>query len=126
MRSGAHARKLETHAVSSTDALLAEMSNWSNLGKDPAFVAELTKAHVVEDLLALMESQGINRNQLAQRLGKSRQYVGRVLGEQANFTIERLAEFAAALDANLEVRITSPNQNGITPLPRSGGVRRAR
>lgn len=74
------------------------------LDADPRFVAEFLKARFVEDILRAMERTGLNKNTLATRLGKSRQYVGRVLNERANFTIETMAEIACALGLRLSVK----------------------
>ena len=96
---------LET--VPTTEETLAELSRMDipDLEKDPEFVADTLKGMVTEDLLHAMAEQGLNRNQLAQKMGKSRQYIGRVLNESANFTLERLAEFACALNRKIEIRI---------------------
>ena len=72
---------------------------------DPDFVAGFLKMQFVEDIFKAMHEQGINRNQLAAKLGKSRQYVGRILNENANFTLETLAEIACALDMHVAARL---------------------
>lgn len=77
------------------------------LESDPGFIAEYLKAQFVEDVLKAMDEQGLNRNQLANRLGKSRQYVGRVLNETSNFTLDTLAEFACVLGMHVTVRLHS-------------------
>ena len=48
---------------------------------------------------------GITKSELARQLGKSRQYVGRVLDEEEgeNFTLETMAAFACAVGLRLEV-----------------------
>jgi transcriptional regulator with XRE-family HTH domain len=62
---------------------------------------------VVEDILHAMEVGGIKQNALATKLGKSRQYVGKILAEnsRANFTIDTLAEISAVLGVQLCVRL---------------------
>lgn len=77
----------------------------STLSKDALFVAEFAKAKVVNDISDMMNAQSINKSDMACLLGKSRQYVGQALSEHTNFTIERLAEFAVALNGELQVRI---------------------
>ena len=64
---------LET--VPTTEETLAELSRMDipDLDKDPEFVADRLKCMVTEDLLHAMAEQGLNRNQLAQKMGKSRQ-----------------------------------------------------
>lgn len=82
----------------------------AELDRDPQFVADLLKGMVTEDIVRAMEEEGLNRNQLARKLGKSRQYIGRVLNESANFTLERLAEFACGLGRRITVRMVRQDQ----------------
>ena len=72
---------------------------------DPQFVAGALKMQLVEDILKAMEEQGLNKNTLAERLGKSRQYVGRILNESANFTLESVAEIACTLGMQTAIRL---------------------
>lgn len=85
------------------------------LGADPEFLADYSKGLIVEDILRAMEATGINRNTLAAKLGKSRQYVGKILDEErrANFTIDTLAELSSALDVKLHVRMLPENEKMI-------------
>jgi len=68
-----------------------ELKHGERLEKDPEFLQEYMVASIVEDILQVMDEEGISKSQLAKRLGKSRQYVGRVLNETANFTIKSVA-----------------------------------
>ena len=70
---------------------------------------------IVEDILRAMESAGLNRNTLASKIGKSRQYVGKILDEDhsANFTIETLAELSVALGVQLHLRMLPANEHMI-------------
>jgi len=93
-------------ATPNTDGLAEQIqADVENLDSDPEFVAEFMKMQFVEDIFRAMHEQGINRNQLATKLGKSRQYVGRILNENANFTLETLAEIACALDMHVAARL---------------------
>jgi ribosome-binding protein aMBF1 (putative translation factor) len=85
------------------------------LRTDPAFLADYFKGLVVEDILRAMEQSGLNRNTLAVKLGKTRQYVGKILdeGRRANFTIDTLAELSAALGVKLHVRMLPENEHMI-------------
>jgi len=76
-----------------------------DLDLNPAFVADFLKAQFVEDILRTMEASGLNKNALAEKLGKSRQYVGRILNETGNFTIETMAEIGCALGAQVAIRL---------------------
>lgn len=83
------------------------------LRSDPAFLADVSKGLIVEDILRAMEEAGLNRNSLAAKLGKTRQYVGKILDEErrANFTIDTLAEISAVLGVKLHVRMLPENEH---------------
>lgn len=85
------------------------------LRADSEFLAEVSKGLVVEDILRAMDAAGHNRNTLATRLGKSRQYIGKILDEEnpANFTIDTLAELAAVLGVKLHVRMLPESEHMI-------------
>jgi len=85
------------------------------LRADPEFLADVSKGLIVEDILRAMEEAGLNRNTLAAKLGKSRQYIGKILDEEnpANFTIDTLAELSAALGVKLHVRMLPENEHMI-------------
>lgn len=74
--------------------------------EDPEFVAGCLKAQLVEEILCAMDEQGVSKSQLAQRLGKSRQYVGRILNETANFTIDSIAQLLCALNCDIKLTIS--------------------
>ena len=99
-----------------TPAELARLQKAAALLRaDPAFLADVTKGLIVEDILRAMEATGLNRNTLATKLGKSRQYIGKILDEEqpANFTIDTLAEFSAALGVKLHVRMLPESEHMI-------------
>lgn len=85
------------------------------LRADPEFLADVSKGLIVEDIVRAMEDAGLNRNTLAGKLGKSRQYLGKILDEEnpANFTINSLAELSAALGVKLHVRMLPENEHMI-------------
>jgi hypothetical protein len=78
--------------------------------KDPAFVAAYLRAQLVEDVYRAMEVTGLNKNTLARRLGKTRQYVGRILNESANFTFRTVADLACAIGWQVNVRLYAPTE----------------
>ncbi|NOQ23528.1 MAG: helix-turn-helix domain-containing protein [Candidatus Aegiribacteria sp.] len=86
---------------------MSELKERLRLEKDPEFLQEYMVANIVEDILQSMDEEGISKSQLAKRLGKSRQYVGRVLNETANFTIKSVARIAAALGKDVVLRLKS-------------------
>ncbi len=82
------------------------------LDRDPEFLADYDKGLVVEDVLRALEDSGLSQNALAEKIGKSRQYLSKILDEdhRVNFTIETLAKLSAALDLQLHVRMLPPNE----------------
>ncbi len=89
-----------------TQALLGEL-DVIDLDKDPAFVLDSIKARFVEDVCQAMKVKGINQSDLAKLLGKTKQYVSRVLNETANFTLSSIVEISIALGCSVELRIKS-------------------
>ena len=59
----------------------------------------------IEDVWRLMEEQKVSRAELARRLGTSRAYVTKLLGGNANFTLQTMAKVAMALGAQVHVHI---------------------
>ena len=94
---------LET--VPDLDTVLDELDHLDvpDIENDPEFQADLLKGAVTEGILRAMEEKEVNRNQLSKLMGKSRQYVGHSLNENANFTLKRLAEFAVALGRKVAI-----------------------
>lgn len=80
---------------------------------DPEFLAEYMKGSLVADIFQAMEEKALNKSQLAERLGKSRQYVGRVLNETANFTIDSIAQISTALEMDVVLRLKKPTDVAI-------------
>jgi transcriptional regulator with XRE-family HTH domain len=74
------------------------------------FNAALAKAEIVQDLLRALEECGINRSELARRLGTSRQYVSEIIREESNLSVQSLAELAAAFGWQLIVSIIPPGE----------------
>src|SRR5689334_15908008 len=67
-----------------------------------------------ESLVREMERQGVNRSELARRIGATPAYVTKILRGKANFTLETMVRLARALAADLHVQIgteAAPAQN---------------
>lgn len=99
-----------------TPAELARLEEAANtLRSDPEFLADVSKGFIVEDILRAMQAAGLNRNTLAKKLGKSRQYIGKILDEEnpANFTIDTLAELSVALGVKLHTRMLPEGEHMI-------------
>lgn len=60
----------------------------------------------VEGIHRLMEERGVSRAELARRLGTSRAYVTKLLGGNANFTLETMTKVAMALGAKVHVHVS--------------------
>ena len=65
-----------------------------------------------EDIWRLMEEQKVSRAELARRLGTSRAYVTKLLGGNANFTLQTMTKVAMALGATIHVHVA--DQKAIT------------
>lgn len=76
-----------------------------NLRNDPLFWAEDAKTDFTEEIVRLMEEQGVSKKELALRLGTSQSYITKVLNENVNFTIESMSKIALALDGKMEIQI---------------------
>jgi transcriptional regulator with XRE-family HTH domain len=70
------------------------------LQSDPAFEADVIKMVFVNEMLEALEAHGKTKAKLADKLGKSRQYVQKLFNEdkRVNFTIDTMCEIAHALD----------------------------
>ena len=64
--------------------------------------AEYKKLMIVEDLLRLMKEQGINRTELAKRMGVPNSRITAMLKGTNNFTIETLVRAGRAIGAELQ------------------------
>lgn len=65
-----------------------------------------------EDIWRLMEEQKVSRAELARRLGTSRAYVTKLLGGNANFTLQTMTKVAMALGATVHVHVA--DQKAVT------------
>jgi len=69
------------------------------LAHDPEFIADCIKGDFVNAILAEMQAQGINKNQLAIKWGKSRQHISQILDQEKskNFTIDTIVSLSMTL-----------------------------
>lgn len=70
-----------------------------------AYAREALLYNVTEDILVLLEDLGVSKNELAERLGKSRSYVTQVLSGTRNMTLGTLSDICFALNAEPQVEI---------------------
>ena len=69
---------------------------------DPVYWTERAILSVTEEIFVAMEKHGIQRSELARRLGTSPAYVTKILRGKANFTLESLARIAFALGGEFQ------------------------
>ncbi|RTZ58943.1 MAG: hypothetical protein DSZ31_04795 [Gammaproteobacteria bacterium] len=65
--------------------------------KDYEFVYELLKDHLAVQLKALMEKKGINKKELAKRMGVSPSYVTKIFSSE-NISLKTIAKVLVALE----------------------------
>jgi plasmid maintenance system antidote protein VapI len=63
-----------------------------------------------EDICRLMDEQNVSRAELARRLGTSRAYITKLLGGNANFTLQTMVKVAMALGAAVHVHVADKNK----------------
>ncbi len=83
------------------------------LEDDPEFLADVERSRFVNLVLAAMEEKKINRSELARRIGKSRQYVQKLLDEDArvSFTLKTITSVLFALDKRLTLGVEDANSS---------------
>ncbi|MFH0880808.1 MAG: helix-turn-helix transcriptional regulator [Lentisphaerota bacterium] len=104
-----------------------------SLNRDAGFMADYLKGLFVEDVLRAMEEDGLSQSDLAARMGKSRQYLSKVLNldRRVNFTVETMAEFGATLGRKVAMRLLAPSETmamfqvlsgpeTVSPMPKWG------
>ena len=95
-----------------------ETQETMDLTRDPEFISLYLKGSFTEAILQAMQEEGFTKGSLAEKLGKSRQYVSRVLNEEANFTIETMVQFCLALNRQLSLLVHRPEEMAVTkPRP---------
>jgi transcriptional regulator with XRE-family HTH domain len=73
--------------------------------KSVGYWTELPIIEFTEDICRLMDEQGVSRAELARRLGTSRAYVTKLLGGDANFTLQTMTRVAMALGGAIHVHV---------------------
>ncbi len=85
------------------------------LENDPAFQADFIKALFVEKMYAALDERNETKSTLADRLGKSRQYIQKLFNEDncVNFTIETLCTVAHALGRRIHMHVYRENEQPV-------------
>lgn len=73
--------------------------------RDPEFRTELLLLAINEQLVSRMNSQGISRSELAERLQCSKAFVTKLLNGKPNLTMRTLVQIAGALDLAVDVNL---------------------
>jgi transcriptional regulator with XRE-family HTH domain len=82
---------------------------------DPVYWTERAILSVTEEIFVAMEKRGMQRSELARRLGTSPAYVTKILRGEANFTLESLARIALALGGEFQFHF-SPHDLRTPPI----------
>ncbi len=82
------------------------------LDQSPSFRADYLKSLFVEKMLEAMTEAGTKQTEIAKCLGKTRQYVSKVLNEdrRINFTIETMCEFAHLVGRYVDIQVLRVNE----------------
>lgn len=63
--------------------------------------------NVTDDLLVVMEDNGVSKHELARRLGKSKSFVSQILSGRRNMTLGTFSDICFALKFEPKIAITS-------------------
>lgn len=101
------------HTRALTPAMLDELAKANRaLQDDPAFSADVLKGFFVNEMLAALEDRDESKAQLAERIGKTRQYVQKLFDEdrRVNFTVDTLCVIAHALGRRVHLHVCKPDE----------------
>jgi transcriptional regulator with XRE-family HTH domain len=88
--------------------------------KTEAYWVSTAKIRFTEDMLQAMRLAGVNKTQLAERLGVKPAQITRLCSGANNFTVETMVRIARALKGELKVQLISGVSNpAIQPGPLS-------
>jgi transcriptional regulator with XRE-family HTH domain len=93
------------------------------LDKSPSFIAQGLKYEIGAQVLRIMEEDGVSRADLAKRLGKSRQYVTKMLKADTNFTLDSIAALSVALGRDFHFTFVRPGASARLYWVVDGGKR---
>lgn len=85
------------------------------LEDDPAFQADYLKSLFVENMYAALEERRETKATLAERLGKTRQYIQKLFSEdkRVNFTVDTLCAVAHALGRRVHLHICREHEQPV-------------
>lgn len=82
---------------------------YKNAKNSDSYWVEKAKNRFAIALEKLIEKKGLNKSQFAKKINASGAYVTKMLGGNANFTIETMVKTARALDCQLHIHIAPKN-----------------
>jgi transcriptional regulator with XRE-family HTH domain len=91
--------------VEQSNALYRELSEGAPLADDAEYVFQSLRVSLAEVLFRAMEKAGFNENQLAEKLGVTRQAVHEALAMKGNMTLKTLAKYSVALQCEVEISL---------------------
>lgn len=113
-----------------TPEMLAELAAANRaIVADPAFQADFLKALFVNEMLAALDERKETKATLAERLGKTRQYIQKLFNEdkRVNFTVDTLCAVAHALGRRVHLHVCREHeQPAIVTRPRAPVMVKAR
>ena len=74
--------------------------------KDPKYWKEAAILDFTDELGRRMKEQGINKAELARRIGKSSPYITKVFQGNTNLTLKSMAKLALAVDARVNIHLS--------------------
>lgn len=80
-------------------------SLFADARKDPAYWLEGAVLSFTEDMLKIMDDQGMSRSELARRIGTSPAYITKILRGSTNFTFESVVKIAMALECEFKPQL---------------------
>ena len=90
--------------MSSQDWLSEKLAQYKD---DPEFILESVLFDITEKISLEMKKSGISKTELAQRLGKSKAFVTRILKGNHNMTLKTLLSISMAMNLKLNVDLKS-------------------
>ena len=88
--------------------------------KDPEFLRVFAQERLIldiqEEICRFMQENGISRNELAKRMGKSKGFITQILNSGRNLTLRTVADVFTALEAQISVRTKRKEEETTEPV----------
>jgi transcriptional regulator with XRE-family HTH domain len=80
---------------------------FGRLEQSEAYLIDALKIELSEQIYGAMKHQGVNKAELARRLGTSRAYITKLLQGSTNLTLESLVKISKALNCQLDIHLSN-------------------